>query len=840
MNHGGFMFQNYSWIQASKLRSTLAVVGLVSGTLVFGNLTPAYASQEGDSHPEIVSTWISKTEVDVVDGSQEVTVRIEVRDPDYGLSDTSPRLDPDPLIVNRVDNSDGDPVQGQQLKLIGGDAFQGTYEGVFTFTENIYDGEWCFQPTIADRMGNRFDAYEHGQSEWGIGLCLIVTSVPDMEAPVVSGALSSSIIDVTDDGATLDLRIEAEDDGVGLKEGTYPSLTSESGNSSHGWKIVSSSKNQKRRTFVRTLKFSKYDSASSRLGTFNVAVKGISDANGNRSKYDSIGSYTLGIRPLRGKKPILESGSQGVTVSWVSHPNSLENLEYEVELIDSSAIQRASYKTHDTVLVTNEVPSGTYTARVRARNVLGWGEWTSASDPIGHTANVKSSIPRVLGAPTVGHSLTAVPGSWGPDGVELSYQWAANGINIGGATQNTFPLTPDLVGKNITVTVTGRLNGYAMTSKTSVATGKVAAGALSAAIPKATGTPTVGHSLTAVPGSWGPDGVELSYQWAANGINIGGATQNTFPLTPDLVGKNITVTVTGRLNGYAMTSKTSVATGKVAPQLVQTTAPTSDLALGRLTIPSVTGVRYLVDGIEKKPGTYTTGYKRVSIVAHATEGYSLSGTAAWVFDLSKTKVVAKKPTVNYSTHTLNIPNLPGVQYTVDGITKNPGTYNISTQIVVKAEASAANYDVAPVTWKYDLRTTVSATKPVFDAKKNTVKIPAKTGVTYYVNGAKKSAGTYKYTGAGTVTVNASSGGYKLTGTTSWKFDNRNVVAATKPVFDAKKNTVKIPAKTGVTYYVNGVKKSAGTYKYTGKVNVIAKPSSDAFRIKGTSSWSAKL
>ncbi|KLI87826.1 hypothetical protein AA310_07775 [Arthrobacter sp. YC-RL1] len=289
-----------------------------------------------------------------------------------------------------------------------------------------------------------------------------------------------------------------------------------------------------------------------------------------------------------------------------------------------------------------------------------------------------------------------------------------------------------------------------------------------------------------------------------------------------------------------MTSKTSVATGKVAPQLVQTTAPTSDLALGRLTIPSVTGVRYLVDGIEKKPGTYTTGYKRVSIVAHATEGYSLSGTAAWVFDLSKTKVVAKKPTVNYSTHTLNIPNLPGVQYTVDGITKNPGTYNISTQIVVKAEASAANYDVAPVTWKYDLRTTVSATKPVFDAKKNTVKIPAKTGVTYYVNGAKKSAGTYKYTGAGTVTVNASSGGYKLTGTTSWKFDNRNVVAATKPVFDAKKNTVKIPAKTGVTYYVNGVKKSAGTYKYTGKVNVIAKPSSDAFRIKGTSSWSAKL
>ncbi|MHA7227956.1 hypothetical protein, partial [Glutamicibacter soli] len=61
-----------------------------------------------------------------------------------------------------------------------------------------------------------------------------------------------------------------------------------------------------------------------------------------------------------------------------------------------------------------------------------------------------------------------------------------------------------------------------------------------------------------------------------------------------------------------------------------------------------------------------------------------------------------------------------------------------------------------------------------------------------------------------------------------------------PAFDAKKNTVKIPAKTGAAYYINGTKKKAGTYKYTGRVTVTAKPSTGAYKLKGTTSWSAKL
>ena len=138
------------------------------------------------------------------------------------------------------------------------------------------------------------------------------------------------------------------------------------------------------------------------------------------------------------------------------------------------------------------------------------------------------------------------------------------------------------------------------------------------------------------------------------------------------------------------------------------------------------------------------------------------------------------------------------------------------------------------------RTAVTPAKPVFSASANTVKIPTPSGITYYINGVKKTAGTHKYTGTGTVTANAANGSHKLTGTTSWKFDNRNSVKPTKPIFNASKNTVKIPAKTGVTYYVNGVKKKTGTHKYKGKVTVTTKASNSSYKLTGTQKWIVRL
>ncbi|QXQ09675.1 hypothetical protein [Paeniglutamicibacter sp. Y32M11] len=470
----------------------------------------------------------------------------------------------------------------------------------------------------------------------------------------------------------------------------------------------------------------------------------------------------------------------------------------------------------------------------------GYATTSKASTPTSKiaTANLSTAVPTITGTTTVGKTLTAVPGTWGPTDVKLTYQWSANDTNIDGATQNTLDLTPAHAGKTITVTVTGSKPGYATTSKASTPTSKIATANLSTAVPTITGTTTVGKTLTAVPGTWGPTDVKLTYQWSANDTNIDGATQNTLDLTPAHAGKTITVTVTGSKPGYATTSKASTPTSKIATATVRVTpaAPTSDATTGSYTVPTTSGVTYLVNGSTKAAGTYSSGYTKVTISAVAKDGFTLTGSTSWTFDLSKKSATATEPSVNYSAKTIAIPRVAGVAYYIDGILKATGTHKVTTATTVTAKAAAANYVVAAKTWKYDLRTAVAPAKPVFDAPKNTVKIPTKTGVSYYVNGVKQKAGTYKYTGTGTVTTKTSSSSYKLTGTTSWKFDNRNSVTPTKPTFSASANTVKIPTKTGVTYYINGVKKTAGTRKYTGTGIVTTKTANSSYKLTGTTSW----
>ncbi|WP_426976094.1 hypothetical protein ACQCSU_15140 [Pseudarthrobacter sp. O4] len=82
-------------------------------------------------------------------------------------------------------------------------------------------------------------------------------------------------------------------------------------------------------------------------------------------------------------------------------------------------------------------------------------------------------VPTIAGKTTVGYTLTAVPGSWGPAPVTLKYQWKANGVVIAGATAATYKLATAQAGKTLTVTVTGTKTGYTSTAKTSAGTAAV-------------------------------------------------------------------------------------------------------------------------------------------------------------------------------------------------------------------------------------------------------------------------------------------------------------------------------------------------------------------------------
>jgi hypothetical protein len=132
-------------------------------------------------------------------------------------------------------------------------------------------------------------------------------------------------------------------------------------------------------------------------------------------------------------------------------------------------------------------------------------------------------VPKITGTAKVGYTLTAVPGAWGPAPVVLKYQWKANGVVITGATASTYKPSAAVIGKTISVTVTGSQAGYTTAARTSALTARVAVGTLTAPVLVISSAVRVGSALTAT-GAWGPAPVTLKYQWKANGVAITGAT----------------------------------------------------------------------------------------------------------------------------------------------------------------------------------------------------------------------------------------------------------------------------------------------------------------------------
>ncbi|WP_235737367.1 carboxypeptidase regulatory-like domain-containing protein [Nocardioides alcanivorans] len=197
-----------------------------------------------------------------------------------------------------------------------------------------------------------------------------------------------------------------------------------------------------------------------------------------------------------------------------------------------------------------------------------WSGTPAPGDP-----PVTFTRPTITGTAQVGLPLTAVAGDWGPVGVELTHQWAADGALIEGADEPTFTPTGAQQGKAISVAVTGTLAGYSTVSRTSAPTAPVAAAPVVEIVP---GTPMItgkaqsGSTLTVDTGAWGPDGVKLTQQWLAGGTPIAGATGTTLKVSNAMAGKRISIKVTGKLAGTDDVSVTSTATSAVVGVLTST------------------------------------------------------------------------------------------------------------------------------------------------------------------------------------------------------------------------------------------------------------------------------
>jgi uncharacterized delta-60 repeat protein len=169
---------------------------------------------------------------------------------------------------------------------------------------------------------------------------------------------------------------------------------------------------------------------------------------------------------------------------------------------------------------------------------------SAATSAVVNVNDASTGLVTITGTATQGQELVASNTLADIDGLgTVTYQWKADGTNISGATASTFALTQAEVGKAITVAASYTDLGGTNESVSSAATAAVAnindapTGAVNI-----TGTAQQGQTLLASNTLADIDGLgAISYQWRANGVDISGATEQTYLLTAAEVGKIITV-----------------------------------------------------------------------------------------------------------------------------------------------------------------------------------------------------------------------------------------------------------------------------------------------------------
>ncbi|WP_298644605.1 hypothetical protein [uncultured Cardiobacterium sp.] len=170
----------------------------------------------------------------------------------------------------------------------------------------------------------------------------------------------------------------------------------------------------------------------------------------------------------------------------------------------------------------------------------------TANAGITGTAN-HGGVASISGKAATGEVLHAAVSDGDGAVSNVSYQWMAAGKEIGGATGETYTVTADNSGKNITVRITYTDHTGKVESVISPPTAVVDSGNDGGANQKGSvilsGTAAVGETLSAAVSD--ADGVpdRVQYTWLANGAAISGANGSSYTVTAADVGKVISVQV---------------------------------------------------------------------------------------------------------------------------------------------------------------------------------------------------------------------------------------------------------------------------------------------------------
>ncbi|HJV26017.1 MAG TPA: hypothetical protein VJ673_10020 [Aromatoleum sp.] len=165
------------------------------------------------------------------------------------------------------------------------------------------------------------------------------------------------------------------------------------------------------------------------------------------------------------------------------------------------------------------------------------------------------------------------------DGIgEIHYQWSSDGLAIGGATETTYTLSQNDVGKTISVAAS-YVDGFGANETVVSAPAYPVANLNDAPAGEVSilGDAVQGQALTAVHSLSDADGMgAVHYQWTVDGAVVTNATESTYTLTQADVGKNVAVTVS-YVDGFGTLE--SVAGTPTLP-----VANVNDLPTGQVTI----------------------------------------------------------------------------------------------------------------------------------------------------------------------------------------------------------------------------------------------------------------
>ena len=176
------------------------------------------------------------------------------------------------------------------------------------------------------------------------------------------------------------------------------------------------------------------------------------------------------------------------------------------------------------------------------------------SDPVGPITMVNhdaSGTPTIIGVPTEDQLLSvSTTGISDPDGMtnpNFTFQWYRDGVAVSGATSLNYQLDDADVGSLMSVSVTySDDRGFSSTVFSPIVGPVANVNDLPVGLPVVAGTLVEGQPLTGVLGGISDaDGLPATadYQWLRDGVEIKGASEQTYTLTINDVGHEISVRV---------------------------------------------------------------------------------------------------------------------------------------------------------------------------------------------------------------------------------------------------------------------------------------------------------